>query len=98
KPATTSAWPRPAQRPNGSPRNGDSHVGEPGPRALDLRGLGDSERVLVLLHQSGRGKRSGLKVEKMSWRAANLFHVRRGKVTRFVNYFDRALADLGREN
>jgi ketosteroid isomerase-like protein len=57
----------------------------------------DSERVLVLLHNSGRGKRSGLEVEQMSWKAANLFHVRKGKVTRFVNYFDRdrALADLG---
>lgn len=57
----------------------------------------DSERVLVLAHNSGRGKMSGLEVGQMSWRAANLFHVRDGKVTRLVNYWDRerALADLG---
>ena len=59
----------------------------------------DSERVLVLLHNSGRGKMSRLDVGQMSWKAANLIQIRRGKVTRFVNYFDRerALADLGLE-
>src|SRR6476646_9085214 len=57
----------------------------------------DSERVLVLLHNGGRGKMSGLEVGQMSWKAANVFHFRKGKVTRFVNYFDRdrAFADLG---
>jgi ketosteroid isomerase-like protein len=58
----------------------------------------DDERVLVLFHYSGRGKTSGLEVGKMrSSKAATLFHVRGGKVTRLVNYFDseRALANLG---
>ena len=58
----------------------------------------DSERVLVLVHFSGRGKASGL--EAAQWGTtkggANLLHVRDGKVTRLVIYWDRkqALADL----
>ena len=57
----------------------------------------DDERVLVLLHYSGRGKGSGLKVEHMQTKGASLFHVRGGRVTRLVVYFERerALADLG---
>jgi ketosteroid isomerase-like protein len=56
----------------------------------------DNERVLVLAHRSGRGKMSGLEIGQMG-QGASLFHVRGGKVTRIVNYFDRerALADLG---
>jgi ketosteroid isomerase-like protein len=48
---------------------------------------------------SGRGKRSGLEVGQMRAEGAMLFHVRDGKVTRFVGYWDRdrALADLGLE-
>jgi ketosteroid isomerase-like protein len=55
----------------------------------------DGERVLVLIHRSGRGKASGLEIERRS--GASLFHVRGGKVTRLVLYLDRdrALADLG---
>jgi ketosteroid isomerase-like protein len=59
----------------------------------------DPERVLVLAHFSGRGKASGL--EAAEWGStkggANLLHVRDGKVTRLVIYWDRehALADLG---
>ena len=59
----------------------------------------DDERVLVLVHFKGRGKSSGL--EASQWTTTkggvNLFHVRGGKVTRLVIYFDRerALADLG---
>jgi ketosteroid isomerase-like protein len=51
----------------------------------------------VLVHQGGRGKTSGLEVGQMQSKGATLFHVRGGKVTRLVNYFDRerALADLG---
>ena len=59
----------------------------------------DNERVLVLAHFSGHGKRSGLDLEQItgSGRGAGLFHVRDGKVIRHVVSLDRerALADLG---
>jgi ketosteroid isomerase-like protein len=57
----------------------------------------DDERVLVLVDYSGRGKTSGLEVGQMRAKGAGLFHVRGGKVTGLVVYFDRerALADLG---
>jgi ketosteroid isomerase-like protein len=58
----------------------------------------DDERVLVLVRYSGRGKASGVDIDRrMRARAANLLHVRGGKVTRLVVYYDseRALADLG---
>jgi ketosteroid isomerase-like protein len=56
----------------------------------------DEQRVLALIHFTGRGKTSGLGV---AGKAAALFQVRDGKVTRVVTYFDRdrALADLGLE-
>jgi ketosteroid isomerase-like protein len=59
----------------------------------------DGERVLVLIHYSGRGRTSGLELEQMRAKGATLYHFRGGKVTRTVNYFDResALADLGLE-
>ena len=55
----------------------------------------DSERILVLVHNSGRGRTSGLEVGQRS--VANLFQIRDGRVTRFVLYWDsdHALADLG---
>jgi len=46
----------------------------------------DSERMLVLLHASGRGKASGIELRQMRTGGATLFHVRGGKVTRFVVY------------
>jgi hypothetical protein len=57
----------------------------------------DGERVLVLSNLSGRGKTSGVEVGRMRAKAAQLFHVRDGKVTRLVLYSDRerAFADLG---
>ena len=59
----------------------------------------DDERILVLMLHCGRGKASGLDVEKTgSKRAgANVVHLRDGKVRRLVLYWDRerALADLG---
>jgi ketosteroid isomerase-like protein len=57
----------------------------------------DPERVLVLVHWSGRGRTSGLDLGQIRPRGAWLFHVDDGKVTRFVRYFerDRAFTDLG---
>jgi ketosteroid isomerase-like protein len=57
----------------------------------------DDERILVLYHRSGRGRASGLEIERMRAGGANLLHVRSGKVARSVFYWDRdrALADLG---
>ena len=57
----------------------------------------DAKRVLVPTHFSGRGKTSGLELGEMPAKGVELFHVRGGKVTRFVVYWDRerALADLG---
>ncbi len=57
----------------------------------------DSNRILVLVHNSGRGRTSGVEFEQRT--VANYFEVRDGLVTRLVLYWDRAraLADLGLE-
>jgi ketosteroid isomerase-like protein len=57
----------------------------------------DDERVLVLGRLRGRGKMSGLELREMRTELAALYHVREGKVTRQVFYWDRerALADAG---
>ncbi len=57
----------------------------------------DDERVLVLLHNHGRGRTSGMTVDEIAAKSANVVHVRDGKVTRLVLYWDRerALAELG---
>ena len=57
----------------------------------------DNQRVLVLVGASGRFKTSGLSFEQMGGGAAHVFHMRDGKVTELVAYWDRdrALADLG---
>jgi ketosteroid isomerase-like protein len=57
----------------------------------------DDERVLVLIRRSGRGKRSGIELGEIQARGASVFHIRDGKVTRQVVYFERkrAFADLG---
>ena len=57
----------------------------------------DSERVLALTRFKGRGKRSGLELEKMRAEGATVFHIRGGRVVKRVSYFnrERALADLG---
>ncbi len=59
----------------------------------------DDERVLVLVNLSGRGKTSEVDLATMHGTGAGLFHLRDGKVTRYVQYLDRgrALADLGLE-
>jgi ketosteroid isomerase-like protein len=56
----------------------------------------DDERVLVLVRNTGRSKESGLELAEMHTRGANIIHVRDGKITRLVAYFDRdqAVADL----
>jgi ketosteroid isomerase-like protein len=57
----------------------------------------DDERVLVCHHRGGLGKTSGLDLGQMQSKGAALFHVRDGRVTKLVVYWDRerALADLG---
>jgi ketosteroid isomerase-like protein len=57
----------------------------------------DDERVLVVIRLRGRGKTSGLELRQIPGRGAGLFHLRHGKVTRYVIYWDyeRARADLG---
>jgi ketosteroid isomerase-like protein len=57
----------------------------------------DHERVLVLTTNTGRGKTSGFELGELRTRSANLFHIRDGKVTRLVAYWDRqqALAAAG---
>jgi ketosteroid isomerase-like protein len=57
----------------------------------------DGGRILALTHRSGRGKTSGLDLERMGSEGANLFQIHDGKVSRLVFYWDRgrAFADLG---
>jgi hypothetical protein len=65
--------------------------------ASDYREL-DGSRVLVLVELSGRSRASGLDIARSGkGQGANVFHLREGKVTRFVLYLerDRALTDLG---
>ena len=59
----------------------------------------DDERILVLLGFRGHGKASGLDVEQLGTKGAEVFRLRDGKVTRLVLYWDRdrAFADLGLE-
>jgi ketosteroid isomerase-like protein len=57
----------------------------------------DDERVLVLTQRTGRGKRSGLELEQMQTKGAQVFHIHDRKVIRLIAYWDRdrAFADLG---
>jgi ketosteroid isomerase-like protein len=57
----------------------------------------EGDRVLVLARFRGRGKASGLELDQVPAQAGAVYHVRAGKVTRQVFYWDskRALADLG---
>jgi ketosteroid isomerase-like protein len=59
----------------------------------------DGERVLALTRMAGHTKAGGIEIPADQARAAAVYHVRDGMVTRIVNYFDRdrALADLGLE-
>ena len=67
-------------------------------KAREYREL-DAERVLVLFNYGGRGKGSGIEVGALGANGAGVFHVRDGKVTRLVAWWDqeRAFADLGLE-
>lgn len=50
----------------------------------------DDGRVLVLMHNEGRGKGSGIPIsEAIAAKSANLFEVRDGKVTRLTIYWSR---------
>jgi ketosteroid isomerase-like protein len=64
--------------------------------AEEYHGL-DAKRVLVLAHVSGRGKTSGVDTTQTHVKAAALFCLDDGKVTKLVQWWDRdrALADLG---
>jgi ketosteroid isomerase-like protein len=55
----------------------------------------DETRILVFVHNSGRGRTSDFKLEQRS--VANFFEIHEGKVTRLVLSWDRdrALADVG---
>ena len=66
--------------------------------AEDFREL-NGERVLVLSRFTGRGKTSGIEVDRIRATGASVFELHDGKVTRHAFYFDRAhaLADLGLE-
>jgi hypothetical protein len=57
----------------------------------------DDERVLVLTRSSAHGKAGGQVVGQMRAKGAALYHVKGGKVTRLIYYWDRerALADVG---
>jgi hypothetical protein len=57
----------------------------------------DSARVLVLDRYSGRGKASGIQLADMQPRGVTVFHLRGGKVTKMIVYWERetGLADLG---
>ena len=59
----------------------------------------DDERVLVLTRRSGRGKTSGVELDKLQTRGATVFHVRDGRVTKMVVYWERdtGVDDLGLE-
>jgi hypothetical protein len=57
----------------------------------------DDERVLVLTRSTAQGKAGGIVVGQMRTKGAALYHLRGGKVTRLVYYWDRerALGDVG---
>jgi ketosteroid isomerase-like protein len=64
--------------------------------AEELREVGD-DCVLALIHNTGRGKVSGLDLGQVASHGANVFYVQDGQVTRLVVYWERerAFADLG---
>jgi len=59
----------------------------------------DDERVVALVHYSGRGSTSGVDLGQMGTEHANLFEICNGNVTRYVIYWalESAPAALGIE-
>ena len=57
----------------------------------------DGERVLVLVQLTGTGRTSGLRLEEIEAKTANVIHLDGGRITKLVIYWDRdrALAGLG---
>jgi ketosteroid isomerase-like protein len=57
----------------------------------------DRGRLLVLASNTGSGKASGVELGQIFPKGAALFHIRDGKVTTLVSYWERhhAFADLG---
>jgi ketosteroid isomerase-like protein len=57
----------------------------------------DGGRVLVVHRRSGRGKTSGIELDRLQSRGATVFNISDGSVTKLTAYLDqsRALADLG---
>ena len=68
--------------------------------AQEYRELDDG-RVLVFVHNHGRGRASGMEVDQLmgTGEGANVWVIRDGKVAKVAMYWDRAraLADLGLE-
>ena len=57
----------------------------------------DGQRVLVLVGLSGIGTTSGLRLDEVEAKTANVIHLHEGRITKLVIYWDRdrALAGLG---
>ena len=57
----------------------------------------DDERVLVFLRNEGRGRSSGIDIQEISVKSANVFELRGGKVTKLVAYWERerAIEEVG---
>jgi len=67
--------------------------------ADEYREVDGGQVVVVLLHYSGSGTTSGLDLTEVGSAHANVFHIRDGRVTKYIVYWEheRALADLGLE-
>jgi ketosteroid isomerase-like protein len=50
----------------------------------------DDHRVLVFLRNQGHGRSSGIDIQEISVKSANIFEIRDGQVTKLVLYWDRA--------